>query len=67
LSERDDFIEKYRKALPEIQKVYGPNYNPLKICENGEPQGAVPGDEWGIEAVLKLRHKLGLKVRGRIR
>ena len=64
MSKTDAFIERYRNALPELQKIYGPNYNPLKLRVNGEPQGAFPGDEWGIEAVLKLRRKLGLKVRG---
>ena len=57
----DDFIEEYKKALPDIQKVYGPDYNPLKIM-NGEPQGADPGDPWGMLAVLKLRRRLGLPV-----
>lgn len=51
----DKFIEGYKKALLDIQKVYGSEYNPLRIGKNGEPEGAIPGDEEGIFAVLRLR------------
>ena len=54
----DNFIEEYRRALPDIQTVYGPNYNPLRIRENGELEGADPGDPWGILATLRLRRRL---------